>query len=75
MDGEDLQQALGADGGGHGRGIGGVDLEGLGNAVDSDVDGVFVLGGEGAVAGRGVEKVADGEREALLRGGLGGDCE
>lgn len=51
-----------------------VDLEGLGDAVDGNVDGVFVVGGEGPVRGRRGEEIADCEREALLGGerrGLG----
>lgn len=70
VDGVDLQQVLGAEGGLDGGGVCRVDLEGLGDAVDGDVDGVLVLGGEGAVGGGGCEEVADGEGEALL-GGLG----
>ena len=42
---------LRSDGGLYGGGVGGVDLEGLGDAVHGDVDGVFVFGGEGAVGG------------------------
>lgn len=53
-------------GGSRGR----VDFEGFGYAVDGDVDGVFVVGGEGAVGGGGGEEVADGEGETLLGGGL-----
>ena len=55
---------------GGGRGGSRVDLEGFGYAVDGDVNGVFVVGGEGAVSGGGGEEVADGEGETLLRGGL-----
>lgn len=66
VDGVDLEEVLGADGGGDGGRVGGVDLEGLGDAVDGHVDGVAVVGGQGAVGARRGQKVTDGEREALL---------
>lgn len=62
IDGVDLEKVLRTDGGLDGCGVGRVDFEGFGNAVDGDVDGVFVFGGEGAVGGGTVEEVADGER-------------
>lgn len=61
-----MEQVLRADGAGHGGLVGWVDLEGFRDAVDGDIDGVFVFGGEGAVCGGGGEEVADCEGEALF---------
>ncbi len=61
-----MEEVLGADDLGDGGVVGGVDAKGLADAVDGDVDRVFLLGLEGAVGQRGREEVADGQREALL---------
>jgi hypothetical protein len=42
--------------------VGGVYAEGLGDAVDSDIDGVFVVGLERAVCYGGGEEIADCQR-------------
>lgn len=65
--GVDLEEGLGPEDGGGGL-RGRVDLEGLGDAVEGDVDGVLVLAGEGAVCGGVGEEVADGEGETLFGG-------
>jgi hypothetical protein len=45
---------------------GGVDLEGLCDTVDGDVDRVSVIGAQGAIVNRSSEEVANCESKALL---------
>jgi hypothetical protein len=66
VDGVDLEEVLGTDSLGDGGLVGGVDAEGLADAVDGDVDRVLLLRGQGAVRQRRRQEVADGQRKALL---------
>lgn len=63
-----MVEVLGADGLCEDLLVGGVDLEGVCDALDCDVDGVLVVGGEGAVVDRGGEEFADCDGEALFGG-------
>ena len=67
VDGVDGEEGLGADGVGHVGFVGGVDVEGVGDAGGGDFDGFAVFGGEGAVFEGGAEEVDYGEGETLFR--------
>jgi len=58
---------LGSDGVVHVGFVGGVDVEGVGDAGGGDFDGFAVFWGEGAIFEGGGEEVNDGEGKALFR--------
>ncbi|OJJ73979.1 hypothetical protein ASPBRDRAFT_525155 [Aspergillus brasiliensis CBS 101740] len=66
VDTVDAGQGLSTHGILHSSLVGGINLEGIGDARLGDLDGFGVVGGKGAILQAGTEEVNDGEREALL---------
>ena len=66
VDAVDAQEGLGADGVGRVRFVGGVDVEGVGDARGGNFDTLGVLGGQGAVFERGGEEVDYSEGQTLF---------
>lgn len=66
VDAVNREKGLGADGVVHVGFVGGVDVEGVGDAGGGYFDGLGVFGGEGAIFERGGEEVDYGEGETLF---------